>query len=101
MMTSQYFTTVLSKMDFKTKSKITSKISILDKKRQFLNQNAYIDETVKKQLIQELKQKKKLFTQKLNKGQQRRTVKKLTKVMCIYFKSHIWELNPTKKNKCS
>ena len=83
MMTSQYFTTQESKMDLKTKSKIPSKISSLDKQRQFLEGNCHIDDAVKKQLHKEITDKKKKLTKKLNKGQQRRTVKRLPKVMCI------------------
>ena len=84
MMTSQYFTTFFSKMDFKTKLKITTKISKLDKKKQFLNKNCYINDTVKKAINKELKKKKKVLTQKINKGQQRGFVKRLVKVMCIF-----------------
>ena len=71
-------------MDFKTKSKITAEISKLDKQKQFLSQNCYMDETVKKEINQELKKKKKVLTQKINKGQQRKCVKRLLKVMCIF-----------------
>ena len=65
MMTSQYFTTQESKKDLKTKSKITSKISSLNKQRQFLDGNCHIDDAVKKQLHKEITDKKKKLTKKI------------------------------------
>ena len=85
-------------MDFKTKLKITTKISKLDKKKQFLNKNCYINDTVKKAINKELKKKKKVLTQKINKGQQRGFVKRLVKVMCIFSKLCLSHINNIIRN---
>ena len=72
-------------MERKTKDKISSKISKLDVKSNFINQYCNGNDIVKEALLDELKKKKKCLNKKLNRGQIKKTVKRLQKVMYIIF----------------
>ena len=72
-------------MDSKSKKKVTSKISKLDTKSNFIKKNLKVSDSVKEALLAEAKLKKKCFNKKINKGQMRKTSKKLGKVMWIFF----------------
>ena len=85
MMRSEYFTTLLSKMDRNSKKQISSKISKLDNKSNFINQICKQNEIVKEALLAEIKNKKKSLNRKMNRGQIKKPVKRLKKVMSIIF----------------
>ena len=72
-------------MDSKSKKKVSSKISKLDTKSNLIKKNLKISDSVKEALLAEANLKKKFFNKKINKGQIRKTSKKLGKVMCIIF----------------
>ena len=72
-------------MDSKSKKKVTSKISKLDTKSNFIKKNLKVSDSVKQALLAEAKLKKKCLNKKINKGQMRKNSKKLGKVMWIFF----------------
>ena len=67
------------------KKVIQQKISQQDADIMFLTQNINCSEVIKEILIEENKKKKKVLNKKLNKGMVKKTVKRVSKVKCIFF----------------